>query len=1271
MNYFLRVTKTPFLQKNEASYPKEKLKTIGRDLSSLASIKSQENHSPSPISPAQNTSDEDWYFLSKIVPAKGKIKEYYFDRNFGFIKDAQISKLIYFKRDSLIDIQAKPSENLKDTSVVYTVVENALGLEAIYIHRGAKSTKDNFNLIHKLSSEKNLSAAKHILNHVIEAVGENRAVKKEQTLLDNSFLAAKTEKEKNNRFNKLYNNAANFQKNRKLYQHRSINEYDKAKDALAKHDFDLALTYFENCIKRDVQKESSIKDAASALAQAVSTAETDEKKKYYQEKAKSFLPTYEKHLPNTISTQQHFENTYYAVGDYENFLRVANLLLEDEKFTSNKLKQTTLMVKKAAALYRLNNVEQSLIILNAVLEIDPEHVGALKLKTAIENSNDPYASDNIETAISEAIQDSLVSGISPYITSMLADYEEYSGVATKVIESKSFDELTLKNIRNLINDTKGRSRDRAKFLLTEAKLMQKLEPDNISDFKSSMAKYCNDMAKNQLSQNNPMDVVRFFYNEAFALEESLDSTLQQVSYYMLTDCLSHGELLRTKNKDIDNAMELFFVKDIDMVKWNHLLEMLLYNKNIASYIIKKIFTFPKYKKMSVNALNVWGEKIDGSCNEILFQNSWDNVRKTRINNFKSIKAYINEIAKASNLEYLLGQWTTPLSKCKEEPWLCSLDRSRLDDILNRIHESLELFVKSTGYHNKETNYNNACGQLQSIMEEIKSCPTKLSYESILPLLEKAKKLLDDSFEDVLKASEPKLKIHLLSSNTVIEKDNQVSLQISISTDRNSSPIREVSVAIQDSDDVKYIPNDNTYSDSIEGGENQIFKLKVSVSPKVIQDKAVAFNAICRYKSRNIQKEDRSQLSLALYSPDEFEQIPNPYAEGASGGPLEPGKSDKMFYGRETFINSLIKTFNNSSSKQVIIYGQKRSGKSSVLNYLRQGLIDSGLNFCINFSMGEIVLNLSDVSFYHKILSTIVAELEKREIEGDSVPEFNLPIITEFEQEDPYNPANTFSKYLRKFKLACSKIEDWREKKLVVMIDEFTYLYTAIKKGQVSDSIMKQWKAITQNSGTPFSVVLVGQDVVPTFKKEEFAQNAFGVIEDIRLTYLAENDARNLITQPILDSNGNNRFIGNAVDRIIDYTSSNPYYIQIFCNRLVYYMNERKIVKVTEADVNDVAKTFIKGEQALEDEHFDNLISGGEADDLPEYPKKEILDILKNIAINTKNIPLVSREDINALEDKQRENLILQHLVDREVLKKEKNQYKIQVKLFQEWLLSHY
>ena len=240
-----------------------------------------------------------------------------------------------------------------------------------------------------------------------------------------------------------------------------------------------------------------------------------------------------------------------------------------------------------------------------------------------------------------------------------------------------------------------------------------------------------------------------------------------------------------------------------------------------------------------------------------------------------------------------------------------------------------------------------------------------------------------------------------------------------------------------------------------------------------------------------------------------------------------------------------------------------------------------------------------------------------------------------------------------------------------MIDEFTYLYTEIKKGEISPSIMKQWKAVTQNERAQFSVVLVGQDVVPSFKKEEYASNAFGVIQDIRLTYLEEQPARELIEKPILDVNRESRYIGNAVTRILEYTSRNPYYIQIFCARLVDFMNKNKSIKVTEADVNEVARSFVVGDQALEIDKFDNLIRAGESEDLQEIPEIEIIAVLRQIALATKNIPYCKRADISTEYGEEEENRVLQHLEDREVLeKKGDDNYKIQVKLFQEWLLNH-
>ena len=109
----------------------------------------------------------------------------------------------------------------------------------------------------------------------------------------------------------------------------------------------------------------------------------------------------------------------------------------------------------------------------------------------------------------------------------------------------------------------------------------------------------------------------------------------------------------------------------------------------------------------------------------------------------------------------------------------------------------------------------------------------------------------------------------------------------------------------------------------------------------------------------------------------------------------------------------------------------------------------------------------------------------------------------------------------------------------------------------------------------------------------------------------------------------------------------------------------------DGTVNEVARSFVVGDQALEIDKFDNLIRAGESEDLQEIPEIEIIAVLRQIALATKNIPYCKRADISTDYGEEEENRVLQHLEDREVLeKKGDDNYKIQVKLFQEWLLNH-
>ena len=1206
----------------------KKLRSLGKDLTALnelvADVHEKEN---------QN-----------VVPARGEIDKIFADRKFGFISDGQNGRSVYFSLSQIIDPSIKGGYAMH-APVVYSISQGPQGPVAVGVHKPGK-IQDLIQLATSLIKEGEDKKALCVVEHILQDYPSNFAADRLKAELTKKAPQVSAYKE-----------YSNF--------------YTKAKKYHLEKKYDLAIEYYLKALEKDEKTESTIKDLGMLYAFLNKSSVDESEKEKYRKAAKEFMAKNVRRLPQNVSTWYYLENFYYSIQEFESFISIADKLLDIEDIFQDDKRYTVLSLKQAAALIALKKTDKAMEIVNEVLHECPDNLSAQRLKAAIDNLGDNPGID-LDSIISATEFENLSSGFTAFIEQTLDQYDEYAGVPTKIIESRDFTDKTLKDVRKIIETAgKARPRERAKYLLTEAKLMLTVEPNNVRGLMSVLARYCTAMAMNNIAEAAHMDVTRFYYNEAFALETNKDMLSNQLSLYMLSHCFSPSQLSDAigKNFTLDYALSAMLDGTYDSKKWDSILSMFLYNQEISAQITSRLYSNRDLKAKALDALKQFGIKTSSqSITKDQFVEAWNNAREERLRDYVKTVTKIVSLGDAVGIEEAVSLLQT-LQEIKPK-WLCSLDVMRLTDILTNVEPALSNYIKSSGFRNKESNYNNANGQIRQLIENIHDKPTKLSFEAILPLMIKMQELLSKSFDAVITMSEPRISMKLLSAETVVDENNIVSLQIAVSNHKDSSPIREVSMKVNSTDDVQFVDEDNTLYNALEGGDEHIFKLHVKVNESVIKNKATVIQVVCKYKNADEFKESESQLSLKLYSSEEFSPIENPYAPIADGGPV-PIESN-MFFGREEFIGNIVNSIVASPSKQVIIYGQKRCGKSSVLNHLKKRLQDTGSMFCVFFSMGDIVQNLSEAAFYYKILFSIKQELTNLEFDGvDVVPQYEIPMYNDFKLEDEDNPLNTFMKYMIQFKLACRRTQGWEHKNLVVMIDEFTYLYTEIKNGHVSDSIMKQWKAVTQNERAQFSVVLVGQDVIPTFKKESYARNAFGVIQDIRLTYLQDTPARDLIVKPILDSNGESRYIGNAVSRIIDYTSRNPYYIQIFCSRLVEYMNRNKSISVTEADVVDVAQSFIYGDQALEEDKFDNLIRAGETEDLQEFPESEILAVLKQVAIGSKNIGYCHKSNIDALEDKERQDQILQNLAEREVLEPKGNDnYRIQVKLFQEWLLNH-
>ena len=1176
-----------------------------------------------------------------ILPARGYVHTYWSDRDYGFITDKKGFDLNFSYNDIMDEelfflIKGKTSKHSK-IPVIYSEKYNYGGKKAVCIQK-PKKISDLLELAKGKQISKEYPMAIFIVEQILSEY-------------PNNFSAQKLKNEFNNQYTKKPHGTKQYKPMDNAY----FPNYQKAKREHNIHkNYTEALKFYMIALEKNEKRESCIKDISMLY---IAMGE--------HEKALEFLESHVSKLPLNITNYYYLENFYSSVKNFEKVIFYIDLLLR-EVGTYDKRRYSMLLSKKGLSLIKLDRMDDAKKILEQATDFDSENTGAKKLLDAINNPN----SEEFDKVIAESDFSSFGGGLSKFIKDTIDSYDDYYGVPLKIIESKDFTKETLNYIRTLIDPAgKARPRERANYLLTEAKLMWILEPQKDNYLRSVLARYCNAMALFKIYESEPLDIVRNYFLEAFNLEKNWTSVIRQFELFIVSLKNNHQEIIVkirggqdiTEN-DIFNSISEYFNSD-RREYWDNLLNVFICNTTILVNSLPLIYKAELIRNKSIKYLK--NLEINTDINSLeSFSSAWNEARDKRQREIDKWFASVKAVYQNDNLESLLNQISI-----NRENWLGQIDNHRLLKITTDIKDTLNQFLKYSSPDDKERSYNFARTQINQLISEIREQPTKLSYEALIPLLEKMNVLLEKSFQKLLESSTPKVKISILVENTVVYKERIVPIHIQIVNEKDSLRIRDIKIVIIDDANVKFIEKDNTYPDSIEGGKDHIFKLSVKVSDNVIQDKATTLNILCEYKIRDqeIPIKIEEHLSLRLYSENEFQSIRNLYV-WADGSEVT---DKKMFFGRDKFIDIISDSIVNSDSKQVIIYGQKRSGKSSVLYHLKKNLLETNQTFCIYFSLGDIIKDLNDCTFYYKILTAIQDELELLEVEGKQIPEFTIPSYTDFSTLP--NPSDTFRKYIALFKRSCLQLEEWKNKKLVVMIDEFTYLYTSIKKGKTSDTIMKQWKAVTQNEAAKFSVVLIAQDTVQSFKNEDYAKNAFGVIQDIRLTYLDEADARRLIEEPTNTNFQGTRFIGNSVDAILEYTSYNPYYIQIFCNRLIEYMNQKKLIKVTEADVKDVAELLLEGSQALPPEKYDNLIRAGEKYDIPEFEDEPIIKVLRQIAVGSKNIGLCPRESIS-IGDKNLEDKILNHLYDREVIEKKTTEnsenYKILVRLFKEWLLRN-
>ncbi len=282
-----------------------------------------------------------------------------------------------------------------------------------------------------------------------------------------------------------------------------------------------------------------------------------------------------------------------------------------------------------------------------------------------------------------------------------------------------------------------------------------------------------------------------------------------------------------------------------------------------------------------------------------------------------------------------------------------------------------------------------------------------------------------------------------------------------------------------------------------------------------------------------------------------EEEPTPQLFSKDGRPLRPtAKGERLvpFRGRETLIRKLERDVGGRDRATYMLLGPRRIGKTSVLYELPNRL------------GSQIVPAFVDMQDFAsaETAATLLHDMGKRI--GDECFTHRgllLPSIGE-EKGLGDEPYRVFQQWLDKVERALES------RTLLLCIDEFEALETAMQAGRLDERILSLLRTIVQHR-TQIAVLLSGvhhmDELPPTW-----ASHLINVT-NVPVSFLEEEDARDLIVKPVNDFPP--IFPPAVVDEVVRLSHCHPRLVQLLCALLVDRMNEQKRTPESPTTVADV------------------------------------------------------------------------------------------------------
>jgi len=278
-------------------------------------------------------------------------------------------------------------------------------------------------------------------------------------------------------------------------------------------------------------------------------------------------------------------------------------------------------------------------------------------------------------------------------------------------------------------------------------------------------------------------------------------------------------------------------------------------------------------------------------------------------------------------------------------------------------------------------------------------------------------------------------------------------------------------------------------------------------------------------------------------------IINPYIAGS------PVKDAAMFFGREDVYAWLRQHLRGVyQHNAIVLYGERRSGKTSVLYQMKDKLGDP-LYIPVLLDLQGMGLEGID-GFLWEVARKIVLAL--RGVEG--IPTLERPARQDFEK----NPRQQFEDVF-----LAPVIEALGQRSLLLMFDEANRLAEKVEAGGLPRDVFDYLRALILQTSQVNFLFSLGNRIEADSRG---SSQLFNLAVYRKISFLEQDFAEDLITRPVASYYSYTR---PAIERIYQLTSGQAYYTQLLCHNLFTRWLKDKPVQLGVADVDAVLPDVIE------------------------------------------------------------------------------------------------